>query len=304
MKKTIFTFLFFASSLSFSQSREIIYTSDRKGQVKLTVPTENSESPSVVITDNYMALGPAARIMAEKQSLKTQNQVQKKISTDLEVVKIPLWTKNSYVGYLSQISPNILIGSAHTVGKLDKKELQKSISAIATSDYAFIYQLYQNQKPIDVVLISSLSIEELKLELDLLVIDNEFLVSGNQFFTSHLVQMDSRLVEQENSGLISVSQDKNTIYLPTSIDSFLTWGSSGSVVFVNSSQKIGIGGIVQCHVSNNNRSIGGTQFFRAISSKVIKESSIILRTLEEVANSISSFDLKNCDPVGGKDGGG
>lgn len=309
--------LFTTSALS--QSNTIIFsTSGNKSTLK--VPVSEGESPSVLVNpkSGVIAFGGAAKIVAQKMNANTPEENSKK-SLTLSLKKIALSTKSQYIGSLTEISPRIYITAAHVLNKLNDKELDSYAQALGLGKGSQLFQPRNQEKFLDIAILTDLSAHQVKEALMKLTGDLE-IQSGDEFYLSHYVQLDSRLVEQESHGILSLSKDANTLYLPTGLESFLNWGSSGSAILIRSNDSSYFGGVVQCVVKSPTASSQSAKdsrsYFRGISSRLILEAELVNSQIQDLTTRATHYGLEKCNPVsaideigdgesgGGNDGGG
>lgn len=226
---------------------------------------------------------------------------------------IPLSSKNGeYIGSLSQIAPGIFMGAAHVVSRLSENELSGSLRAqnIDLQRYR-LYQYTTQTSFLDVVVL----LPEPSQPADYIAQMMAFapaLSSGDEYSLVQVSNLNGQLVRQNSSGRLSLSIDKTALYLPYNNDNYLTWGSSGSIVFTKSSKTGGqwlIGGVVQCYVVNQNKTdhseYNPKNYFKAISAEQILNAKLVPSRLTEIqSRQQSNISSDRCDPVGGKDGGG
>jgi hypothetical protein len=286
-----------------AQADQAIVFKKSGSKVQVSIPTNGSQAPSVLMNPNsgVIATGNAANILSQAQARSESNLMEE---SEVAIEQIPAFdSQRSYVGAFSKIGSRLFMGSAHVLNKLGEREFKLFVERLnlKTTD-TFIYQ-FVNTKPLDAVLVSDLTVEEIKIILS--SISGRLPVSGDLFTMSHLTHMDNELVEQRSSGKVSISSDRQFVYLPTGMDSFLTWGSSGALVFNQKSQSLI--GLVQCVVKLNVASSstnGNRSYFRAISFAQLRTSSFVRSTLQQLLERQDLYGLEKCGPVSGKDGGG
>lgn len=300
-KVILFLILTFTVQSALTQTGSIVYTRNKDGKVQLSVPTSNNESPSVILnTDsNVIALGSAAQIIAQKGA--SSNKIES--IQNVTLAKHPLWSQGEYVGSFTRISSGLYITAAHVLNKLSEQELAFYLSQLGLTEEASILQPQFQGRFLDIVLVSNLAKEEVQNKLNSMLGP---VTAGDSFSLSHLTMLDSRLVEQKSNGFISVSQDNQTLYLTTGLESFLTWGSSGSVV-LGKNESIRLIGIVQCVVKTkvaSSQAPSERSYFRAFSSAVLISASLVPSSLSDLSLRTPDYGLEKCGPVSGKDGGG
>ncbi len=286
-----------------ASAQVVTYTRDRNGKLELKVPTVDNESPSILLNENtgVIAMGGAAKILANRAALNEQTA-----STEVVLKKQPLFSQGEYVGSLTEIAPRTFVTAAHVLNKINQKELTSVINKLGLSSQTEILQGHSHGQFLDIVVVTDRGVDSFKDALSSLMGD-KVLQPGDLFALSHLVLLDSRLVEQKSRGSLSLSEDKNTVYLPNGLDSFLTWGSSGSVVLASSPQNVYFAGLVQCVVQTNVASSSARtsqSYFRALSANLIGSATWVSSQLSDLSLRMADYQLEKCGPVSGKDGGG
>lgn len=299
--------LVFATSAG-AQGNAVILKGGRTSST-LSIQTSQDHLPSVYSKGGVIATGAAANIIAGQ--IAPQSQDATPVSMVAQTRLIPLMKASSaYAGSLTVLNQRVLIGSAHVLAAADETSLAALARTLNTTpDQLHLYQFKSSTRYLDAVVVTVGENAVLAQATLQNLRTRDSLRTGASFALKHLTEVDGHLIEQENSGRLSISTDRQTLYLPNGSDAFLTWGSSGAVVATPDS-RIGtaVAGLVQCVVkidqASSRASDEHVSYFRAISIDSLSQSELVPTSLDEVRGHSGDYGLEHCGPVGGKDGGG
>lgn len=316
-----FLSVFLTGALLQAQDRSggYIVWSRTNGREELRVPTNGGQAPSTVFNGTILATGAAANILSERTTL--SSSVPSPIPTSASppangaprVSQTIIYDDESnYLGTASLVTEGVYITAAHVIDQLGESSLNALLQRLnIPTASAGLYQFVHQSRPLDVVVILNKNIETASTVSTVMQVlaQEPQPQSGAAFSLVHYTLMDNQLIEQQSEGSLSVSQDRNQLYLSNNRDAHLTWGSSGAVVFAQKTDpaRWSMSGVVQCVVRNETAVSAGrgeTSYFRALSVKLLAESELQPITLERLQGLRSHYNLEACGPVDAKKGGG
>lgn len=218
----------------------------------------------------------------------------------------------NYLGAVTLIDNGIFIASAHVIDKMSKNSFESLLQNLSIEKNNLkLYQFKFKNKFLDAVILADAELTNSEtIKLSLAKNSAEQYTSGQEFSTVYITHFDNNLIEQNSSGVLSVSQDRNLLYLNEGQNIQLNWGSSGSLVFSkNTATHWKLAGIIQCVVLNKTATAQGSvnsTYFRALSTQLLIFSELIPITFDhlKLSETKAQYNLENCGPVDAKNGGG